>query len=318
MMILSIIVGTVLLSNQFVNANPTPISAALSSPEVSMGTTILAVAYRDGVIVGADTRTSVSGYVSNRYATKISFILDKDMDVDIVQPPSSWQYQSSLYDQDDDNNYNNGHHSKYQSQPSASTCCLCCSGSAADSQHLADKVRNQLLSRRLLHSCSSTISDATHVLKQLILQNSQLHSSIICAGYDHIQNKGLIYSINLGGAWMEHDKWACSGSGSTYILGYLDTNTCGEDTTSWSEEEAIALVERAIRLAINWDGSSGGFVRIFVINKDGRTPILRMPEDISTTSSGSTRARGNKSPFAYRDLPKFAKPKRSYVKNDTA
>jgi len=280
-----------------------------------MGTTILAVAYRDGVVVGADTRTSVSGYVSNRYATKISFILDKDMDVNVVQPPSSWQYQSSLYDKkinDDNNGDQDNHYSNYPT--SASTCCLCCSGSAADSQHLADKVRHQLLSRRLLHSCSSTISDATHVLKQLILQNSQLRSSIICTGYDHIQSKGLIYSINLGGAWMEHDKWACSGSGSTYILGYLDTNTCGEDTATWSEEEAVELVERAIRLAINWDGSSGGFVRMFVINKDGRKSILRMPEDIR--SSGSTAGDGGKSPFGYHDLPKFAKPKRSYMSSD--
>jgi len=41
---------------------------ALHPNEVSMGTTILAVRYKDGVVVGADTRTSVSGYVSNRYA----------------------------------------------------------------------------------------------------------------------------------------------------------------------------------------------------------------------------------------------------------
>ena len=41
---------------------------ALHPNEVSMGTTILAIRYKDGVVVGADTRTSVSGYVSNRYA----------------------------------------------------------------------------------------------------------------------------------------------------------------------------------------------------------------------------------------------------------
>ena len=41
---------------------------ALHPNEISMGTTILAVRYKGGVVVGADTRTSVSGYVSNRYA----------------------------------------------------------------------------------------------------------------------------------------------------------------------------------------------------------------------------------------------------------
>ena len=44
---------------------------ALHPNEVSMGTTILAVRYKDGVVVGADTRTSVSGYVSNRYAVSV-------------------------------------------------------------------------------------------------------------------------------------------------------------------------------------------------------------------------------------------------------
>ena len=41
--------------------------------EVSMGTTILAYRYKDGVIVAADTRTSVSGYVNNRFAAKVTF-----------------------------------------------------------------------------------------------------------------------------------------------------------------------------------------------------------------------------------------------------
>ena len=52
--------------------------------EVSMGTTILAVRYKDGVVVGADTRTSVSGYVSNRYAAKLTFVLDRNVDNFVV------------------------------------------------------------------------------------------------------------------------------------------------------------------------------------------------------------------------------------------
>ena len=58
----SILLLTYFLSNYLLLVD------ALHPNEVSMGTTILAVRYKDGVGVGADTRTSVSGYVSNRYA----------------------------------------------------------------------------------------------------------------------------------------------------------------------------------------------------------------------------------------------------------
>ena len=58
----SILLLTYFLSNYLLLVD------ALHPNEVSMGTTILAVRYKDGVVVGADTRTSVSGYVSNRYA----------------------------------------------------------------------------------------------------------------------------------------------------------------------------------------------------------------------------------------------------------
>jgi 20S proteasome alpha/beta subunit len=38
---------------------------------VSMGTTILAVSYKGGVILGADSRTSTGSYIANRVADKV-------------------------------------------------------------------------------------------------------------------------------------------------------------------------------------------------------------------------------------------------------
>merc|ERR1719261_1370634 len=48
------------------------------SPEqaVSTGTTIMAVAYNGGVVLGADTRTSTGDYVANRASRKISKVMD--------------------------------------------------------------------------------------------------------------------------------------------------------------------------------------------------------------------------------------------------
>merc|ERR1719161_494001 len=44
---------------------------------VSTGTTIMAVAYNGGVVLGADTRTSTGDYVANRASRKISKVHDK-------------------------------------------------------------------------------------------------------------------------------------------------------------------------------------------------------------------------------------------------
>jgi 20S proteasome alpha/beta subunit len=49
---------------------------AIALEDISMGTTILAMKYKDGVIVAADTRTSSRTYVSNKMARKLNVILD--------------------------------------------------------------------------------------------------------------------------------------------------------------------------------------------------------------------------------------------------
>eukprot|EP00689_Sawyeria_marylandensis_P003201 EC825337.1.p1 GENE.EC825337.1~~EC825337.1.p1 ORF type:complete len:195 (+),score=75.10 EC825337.1:21-605(+) len=46
-------------------------------PGVSTGTSIMAIQYKDGVILGADTRSSMGSYVANRFTDKIQKISDK-------------------------------------------------------------------------------------------------------------------------------------------------------------------------------------------------------------------------------------------------
>jgi 20S proteasome subunit beta 1 len=229
------------------------------------------------VVVGADTRTSVSGYVSNRYATKVSFVLDEEFDV-FAMPPSQLQYDSALYkNSDSEKRLTESRRESDSNIISSSTCCISRSGSAADTQNLANIVRQKLHARKITHRVSSTISDVAHLLKNL-LNTGSLTASLICSGYDHSLDRGVIYAIDIGGTLMEQDGWACSGSGSSYILGYVDANYPKDSGESplWSEEEAVEFVGRAIELAMDRDGSSGGFVRIFVINRDGKKQICRL------------------------------------------
>ena len=44
----------------------------------------------------------------------------------------------------------------------------------------------------------------------------------------------------------------------------------------WSEEDAIEFVARVVGLAVERDGSSGGFCRIFSINRAGKKEYARL------------------------------------------
>eukprot|EP00554_Chaetoceros_debilis_P012662 CAMPEP_0194117874 /NCGR_PEP_ID=MMETSP0150-20130528/33205_1 /TAXON_ID=122233 /ORGANISM="Chaetoceros debilis, Strain MM31A-1" /LENGTH=274 /DNA_ID=CAMNT_0038809059 /DNA_START=45 /DNA_END=866 /DNA_ORIENTATION=+ len=252
------------------------VPAFASSSEIGMGTTILAIRYRDGVVVGADSRTSASGYVSNRFATKVSFILENDFGLN-PSPPSDLQLKSALLKQFRAKKKDGATQLEYH-RVKSSTCCICRSGSSADTQYLADQARHQLLRRKVINHTTSSISEVAHLLKRY-LSNDALQASLICAGYDHLKDDGVIFSIDMGGTMMEQPLWACSGSGSTFVMGYID-NHFPEDA-NFTEDEAVEFVENAVKLAMDRDGSSGGVIRLYVINKDGKKSILRLPKSIS-------------------------------------
>jgi len=233
--------------------------------EVSMGTTIMAAKYRDGVVVAADTRTSVSGYISNRFSSKLTFVLSAS------NSPSPFVY-------DEFNKIDAG---------SFSTCCICRSGSAADTQQLAFLVEQELLARHILNNAPGSVTSAAYLTRSLLRENPDWSCGLICAGYDHISECGKIYSIAPSGAIFEEDFMALGGSGSTYVMGHVEAiikdrinkfnKGADQKFPDMDEEECVEMVGRAIELAISSDASSGGFVRIYVIDKYGSRPMIRMP-----------------------------------------
>ena len=273
------IVGTIAVTTILLIAFLANGTSALRRDEVSMGTTILAVRYDGGVVVGADTRTSVSGYVSNRYAAKLTFVLDRDVDGFVI--PSK---KASLSSSSSSSSISAGNND-------ASTCVICRSGSAADTQHLASIIRTEMVSRQLLYRIRGTVAHVAALLRSILVEN-ELSASLICAGYDHQLGRGVIYSVTPGGTVFEERTWAAGGSGSTYILGHLDSHYPKETTLSsssssssscekmlQSEEEALEFVCNAIGLAMERDGSSGGFIRMYVIDRFGKRFVSKMPSN---------------------------------------
>ena len=141
-------------------------------------------------------------------------------------------------------------------------CCR--SGSAADTQAISDYVKWYLGMHAVEKGDLPLVKTAATLFQQMCYQNkNMLQAGIICAGWDS-RNGGSVFSITLGGSLIKQPL-AISGSGSTYIYGYCDANF-KEDMT---KDECRQFVINALSLAMSRDGSSGGLVRLAVIDKDG-------------------------------------------------
>eukprot|EP01104_Vermistella_antarctica_P000616 TRINITY_DN10767_c0_g1_i1.p1 TRINITY_DN10767_c0_g1~~TRINITY_DN10767_c0_g1_i1.p1 ORF type:complete len:244 (-),score=44.84 TRINITY_DN10767_c0_g1_i1:76-807(-) len=188
--------------------------------EHSMGTSILAVEFDGGVVMGADSRTSTGRYVANRVSDKVTSVHDRIF------------------------------------------CCR--SGSAADTQAVADYVRYYLDMHGVELGEYPLVKSAANLFQQLCYYNKRhLSAGIICGGWDQ-HNGGQVFSIPLGGT-LVRQPFAVGGSGSTYIYGHLDANF----KAGMTKKECLHFVRHALALAMSRDGSSGGVIRTCVINKEG-------------------------------------------------
>ena len=207
--------------------------AGTPTPPVDLGTTLVAIKFDGGVVVGADTRTSQGTMVSHRYAHKIV--------------------------------------------PITSTVVIARSGSAADTQQLAETARWFGEMESIKYGSVLTVSSAAHFLRyQVYGEHGGVGLvSLLVAGFD---DKPRIYSISQSGVLLEEQGvFAVSGSGSTFIVGHLDHVL--RDCKTLDEEGAIELCQQSIRLAAHRDGNSGGLIRLHVINSKGRREVTVFPYD---------------------------------------
>ena len=204
--------------------------APLKKGEISLGTSIMAIKYKDGLILGADSRTSMGSFVANRVADKLTPVHD------------------NIY------------------------CCR--SGSAADTQTISEYVRYYLDHYSVNFDREPTAKVAAALFRKLIYENkNMLSAGIIVAGYDK-KTGGEVYSVTTGGSVHKQD-YVIAGSGSTYIYGLCNTHWKPDMT----KEEAIDFVKMSLTQAIRLDGSSGGVIRMVVLNEDGVERKLFLPQD---------------------------------------
>ncbi|XP_051900755.1 proteasome subunit beta type-6 isoform X1 [Pristis pectinata] len=212
--------------------------------EVSTGTTIMAVEFDGGVVIGADSRTTTGSYIANRVTDKLTPIHD---------------------------------------------LIFCCrSGSAADTQAIADAVTYQLGFHSIELDELPLVQTAANLFKDMCYKyREELMAGIIVAGWDR-RNGGqdqrsqrtrsppsrtltvpsqahtLVYTVPMGGM-MVQQPFSIGGSGSTYIYGYVDSTY----KPGMTKEECLDFTANAIALAMDRDGSSGGVIRLAAITQKG-------------------------------------------------
>uniref|UniRef100_A0A914NS64 proteasome endopeptidase complex n=1 Tax=Meloidogyne incognita TaxID=6306 RepID=A0A914NS64_MELIC len=155
-------------------------------PKTNSSTTLIAVETKEGIVVGTDSRTSQGSYISSRSTNKISPISDH-----IVGLRSGIASQSqAIFDIVK-------YYAEAHSGPQLEYECL---------------MKNLFLFTTLLN-----------ILANLhIIIGIKCTFSIIVAGYDE-EKFGQIYAVTIGG-YSIRQKIYITGSGSTFLYGYMDKN----------------------------------------------------------------------------------------------
>ncbi|XP_064357211.1 proteasome subunit beta type-6-like [Dromaius novaehollandiae] len=187
---------------------------------VSTGTTIIAVEFDGGVVIGADSRTTTGSYVANRVTDKLTPIHDRIF------------------------------------------CCR--SGSAADTQAVADAVAYQLAFHSIELEEPPLVRTAASLFRQSCYRyREELSAGIIVAGWDR-RRGGQVYAVPLGGL-LARQPFSVGGSGSSYVYGFVDAAF----RPGMSQAQCEEFAARALALAMARDGSSGGVVRLAAVTERG-------------------------------------------------
>ncbi|KAL6032447.1 hypothetical protein STEG23_036263 [Scotinomys teguina] len=138
---------------------------------------------------------------------------------------------------------------------------FCCQ---ARSQAVADAVTYQFDFHSIKLNEPPLVHTAASLFKEMCSRyREDLMTGIIIAGWDP-QEGGQVYSVPMGGM-MVRQSFAIGGSGSSYNYGYVDA-TYQEGMT---KDECLQFTANALTSAMERDGSSGGVIRLAVIQESG-------------------------------------------------
>lgn len=151
-------------------------------------------------------------------------------------------------------------------------------GGAADCSFWIRKLQAESRRYEITEGSDISVSKASRMLADYLYANRHLELSVgtMIMGFDELGPT--IYYVDNRGTRIKGEMFSV-GSGSTFALGVLDT----ERHENMTEQEAISLGIKAIRHATFRDAFSGGYIAVYVINKDGWKKVFS--EDLALTTN---------------------------------
>ncbi len=143
------------------------------------------------------------------------------------------------------------------------------SGTVSDAQFHKRIIHSEIKLKELRAEREITVKEVAMIANTIQYKNIRTPSTIepivgyLIGGYDVTGPR--LFDIGPDGTLMESDSYAANGSGSIFVKSYLEN----EYKENLSEKEAVALVEKALKSAMNIDNHSGGGIVMFIIDKDG-------------------------------------------------
>ena len=137
------------------------------------------------------------------------------------------------------------------------------SGTSSHTSYIARIVRYYLDVQAQELGGLPPVKSAAGIMREIIFANRQyLSASMICSGWDPYDGFQ-IYKVNQTG-FKSEGNYAVSGSGSGYIMGFIDANY----KPDMSKQAIKDFLKSCISLACFRDSSSGGCIRLLDITKD--------------------------------------------------
>tara|TARA_Y100000034_G_scaffold101051_1_gene125024 strand:- start:7374 stop:8009 length:636 start_codon:yes stop_codon:yes gene_type:complete len=199
------------------------------------GTTTIGIVCKDGIILAADKRATAGYLVVNKKEQKIHEV--------------------------------------------SNNMALTTAGTVSDIQLMVKLVRAEIKLKSIRVDREPTVKETANLLAGLVYQNIRKFSTI--PGISHFLFAGVdktgftLYDIFPDGSLSKHDDYTCSGSGSVYAYGVLETLHSKDITI----DQGIKLALKAINAAMQRDIASGNGIDILTITSTGVKRVMERELD---------------------------------------
>tara|TARA_Y100000310_G_scaffold300377_1_gene336012 strand:- start:3292 stop:3918 length:627 start_codon:yes stop_codon:yes gene_type:complete len=193
--------------------------------EAKKGTTTVGILCKEGIILAADNRATAGTLIANKAVQKVVKVSD------------------------------------YMAMTTA--------GLVSDIQLFTKIIKAQIMLLKLRKGKEPSVKEAANMLGNLAYSNIRRPSMIpgivgfLFAGHDRSGHH--LYELTFDGTVLEAEDYATDGSGSTVVLGVLETLYKPNMTI----QQGVELAEKCIQTAIQRDSATGNGIHVAVITKDG-------------------------------------------------